>query len=339
MTELRPHGAETGFSWPHPLPVCWVLGDGTPGMEFQSVGLVETMGLKPVIKRVKLKRLWRVLTPHVMAFKRYAISDAGDQLEPPWPDITIGTGRPSILPAMYVKGQSGGRTFAVQIQDPVRLRHRYDRIVVPAHDCVTGPNIITMDGSLHIITPERLRSEAPRWEPRFAHLPSPRLAVLIGGRNSRYDMGPGEIAALGAQLKALAAQGWGLLITGSRRTGAANMEALRKALEGVPAFIFDGAGDNPYFGMLALADAFIVTYDSINLATEACSTGKPVHVFSLPKRRGGTSRDKFFLFHAGMQKTGRTRPFNGRIESWSYEPMREMERVARIVRDAYLASR
>ena len=107
----------------------------------------------------------------------------------------------------------------------------------------------------------------------------------------------------------------------------------------MPAFISDGTGDNPYFGMLALADAFIVTCDSINLATEACSTGKPVHVVMLPRRRGDTSRDKFFRFHESMQRAGRTRPFNGRIESWSYEPMREMERVARIVREAYLASR
>ncbi len=236
MTELRPHGDGNYLAWPDPLPVCWCLSDGTPGMENQAVGLAETMGLTPVIKRVKLKRLWRILTPHVMAFKRYAISEAGDRLEPPWPDITIGTGRPSILPAMYVKGQSAGRTFIVQIQDPVRLRHRYNRIVVPTHDGVTGENLITMDGSLHIITPERLRSDAPRWESRFAHLPRPRLAVLLGGPNARFNLGAREIAELAAQLKALAAQGWGLLITGSRRTGAANMEALRNALEGVPAF-------------------------------------------------------------------------------------------------------
>jgi uncharacterized protein len=336
MTELRPLGAETLPSWPQPLPVCWCLTDGRPGMENQAVGLAEAMGLKPVIKRVFLKPLWRALTPHIMAFKRYAISKKGDQVEAPWPDILIATGRPSILPALYVKGQSGGRTFIVQIQDPVSLRYRFDRIIAPAHDGLSGKNVIVMDGSLHLINPLRLAAEAPRWESRFAHVPSPRVAVLLGGPNARYKLGEPEIAKLAEQLKALAAQGFGLLVTGSRRTGAANMAILEKALEGLPAYISDGSGDNPYFGMLAHADAFIVTCDSVNMVTEACSTGKPVHVVQLPGP-GVTTRDKFFRFHESLQKSGRTRPFEGRIDGWNYEPLREMERVAGLIREAYRA--
>ncbi|MGO9487027.1 MAG: mitochondrial fission ELM1 family protein [Rhodomicrobium sp.] len=338
MTELRP-GADLAVSWPHPLPVCWCLTDGRPGMENQTVGLAEAMGLKPVVKRVFLKTPWRILSPHIAAFKRYAISNRGDQVAPPWPDILIATGRPSVLPPLYVKEQSGGRTFIVQLQNPVSFRSRFDRIVVPAHDGVSGGNMIVMEGALHRITPERLAAEAPRWESRFAGLPRPRLGVLLGGPNARFGMGSEEIQKLASQLKALASQGWGLLITGSRRTGAANIEALRQALEGLPAFISDGEGDNPYFGMLAHADAFIVTCDSVNMVTEACSTGKPVHVAMLPTpgRRGGGMRDKFARFHRSLQESGRTRPFAGQVETWTYEPLREMERVARLISEAYLA--
>jgi len=189
MTELRPHGADAGLTWPHPLPVCWCLTDGRPGMENQAVGLAEAMGLTPVVKRVFLKTAWRILSPHITAFKRYAISKKGDQLEAPWPDILIATGRPSILPSLYVKGQSGGRTFTVQLQDPVSLRHRFDRIVVPAHDGLSGENVIVMDGALHRISPARLAAEAPRWESRFAHIPRPRVAVVLGGPNARYSLG------------------------------------------------------------------------------------------------------------------------------------------------------
>ncbi len=307
-------------------------------MENQAVGLAEAMGFTPVVKRVFLKTAWRILSPHITAFKRYAFSKNGDQLEAPWPDILIATGRPSILPSLYVKGQSGGRTFTVQLQDPVSLRHRFDRIVVPAHDGLTGKNVIVMDGALHRINPERLAAEAPRWESRFAHIPRPRVAVVLGGPNARYALGEKEIGQLAEQLKALAAQGFGLLITGSRRTGAANMEMLEKALEGQPAFISDGTGDNPYFGMLAHADAFIVTCDSVNMVTEACSTGKPVHVVMLPTPgRKPSGRDKFSRFHVSLEASGRIRPFSGQIESWSYEPLREMERVAGLVREAYLA--
>ena len=41
------------------------------------------------------------------------------------------------------------------------------------------------------------------------------------------------------------------------------------------------APENPYFGYLAIADAFIVTFRSMSMLTEACSTGKPVHMFDL----------------------------------------------------------
>ena len=339
MTELRPHASQTGLSWPHPLPTCWCLTDGRPGMENQAVGLAEALGLTPSVKRVFLKTPWRILSPHIMAFKRYAISARGDRLEPPWPDISIATGRPSILPSLYIKGQSGGRTFTVQLQDPVWLRHRFDRIVVPAHDGLSGGNVIVMEGSLHRITPERLAAEAPRWTERFAGIPHPRVAVLLGGPNSRYAFGPAEAEELAAQLKGLSAQGYGLLVTGSRRTGAANIEALRRALAGCAAFISDGSGDNPYFGMLAHADALIVTCDSVNMITEACSTGKPVHVVMLSPqgRRGGGERDKFSRFHRGLERSGRIRLFNGQIEHWAYPPLREMERIAGLLQEAYLS--
>src|SRR5262249_1170230 len=47
--------------------------------------------------------------------------------------------------------------------------------------------------------------------------------------------------------------------------------------------IFDWAarGDNPYLAFLGLADAIIVTGDSISMLAEACATGKPVHIFDL----------------------------------------------------------
>src|SRR5262249_34919442 len=39
MTELRPLSHNAGLSWPHPLPTCWCVTDGRPGMENQAVGL------------------------------------------------------------------------------------------------------------------------------------------------------------------------------------------------------------------------------------------------------------------------------------------------------------
>ncbi len=195
-----------------------------------------------------------------------------------------------------------------------------------------------MNGALHRITPQKLAAEAPRWAETFAAIPQPRIAVLLGGMNSRYSFGEAEARALATELKALAGQGYGLLITGSRRTGEENLTIFREILSGCAAFISDGGGDNPYFGMLAHADAFIVTCDSVNMVTEACSTGKPVHVVQLPALgRRVSKRDKFTRFQSGLQESGRIRFFNGTIETWTYEPLREMERIASLIQQAYLS--
>ena len=41
------------------------------------------------------------------------------------------------------------------------------------------------------------------------------------------------------------------------------------------------AGDNPYEGFLALADAFVVTGESMSMLGEASATGKPLYIFDM----------------------------------------------------------
>ena len=81
---------------------------------------------------------------------------------------------------------------------------------------------------------------------------------------------------------------------------------LTAAIKDVPHSVWDGAGENPYFAFLALADAIVVTEDSVNMVTEAAGTGKPVYVQSLAGRSSRLSR-----FHRLMQERGVTRPFEG----------------------------
>jgi mitochondrial fission protein ELM1 len=300
-------------------------------MESQCVGLAEALGLKPIIKRVRLRPLWEALSPYLNSWKSVAISSKGDALEAPWPDIVIASGRQSILPSLYVQQRTGGRSFHVQIQNPVIDTQKFDAVVVPAHDHLQGSNIINMEGALHRVTPELLQAEAQKWAPTFAHLKRPYVAVLLGGSNANYRLDPKVIMQLGPQLTSLAAQGKAsLLITPSRRTGAMNSVLLSALLHNVPAYLWDEQGENPYYGMLGLADSIIVTCDSINMISEACATGKPVHVVKLP----GTS-EKFNAFYQALQDSGRIRFFSGTLENWTYSPLREMQRVASLIRAAY----
>jgi mitochondrial fission protein ELM1 len=106
-----------------------------------------------------------------------------------------------------------------------------------------------------------------------------------------------------------------------------NEEILRKRLSTVPGFFWDGTEENPYLGLLALADAIVVTSDSVSMISEACATGKPVHVFFL-----GEPHKKLHQFHKTLMDDGLTRHFSGRIEYWSYHPPKDTERIAAIIR-------
>ena len=83
-----------------------------------------------------------------------------------------------------------------------------------------------------------------------------------------------------------------------------------------------------------LADAVVVTCDSVSMVSEACATGKPVLVAELD---GGNA--KFRAFHATLREAGHTRPFRGELERWATRPPDDTERVAAEVRRRMSARR
>jgi len=302
-------------------PACWVVTDGTAGMMSQAVGLAERVGLpfttKIVVPRAPLRWLPPGLWPRSLAL--------GASLAPPWPRLLIATGRLAVAPALAVA--RAGATFTVQIQDPRVAPERFGLVVAPEHDWIRGSNVIATLGALHGVTEAKLA--AARAGASFDHLPRPRVAVPVGGANRAYRFGPAEARSLGRALADLARDGGaGLMVTSSRRTGAAQVAALAAALAGVPSTIWDGRPPNPYLGFLAHADAIVVTADSVNMVSEALATGAPVHVAALP---GGSA--KFRRFHETLVRRGYTRPFAGALETWRYQPLDETGRVAAVVRE------
>ena len=124
------------------------------------------------------------------------------------------------------------------------------------------------------------------------------------------------------------------MVTASRRTPPASITALRAALAAVPHRFFDpadgAAGPNPYLGFLALAEAIIVTDDSVSMASDAASTGKPLFVAPLP---GGAP--KLARFHASLAAAGMSRPLGQGWATWTYPPLRDAEAAAAAVAKAW----
>jgi mitochondrial fission protein ELM1 len=311
---------------------CWVVTDGKAGMEIQCLGLAGALGLKPEIKRVSVGMPWRWLPAGLIRDSLGSLGPKGDRLAQPWPDLWIASGRQTVPLTRDLRKLSGGRSFTVQIQNPAIDPAAIDLIVTPEHDRLRAANVLTTQGALGQVTPQRLAEAAARFAPRYARLPERRVAVLLGGDNKVFRLDAATMTALTERLAKLAREGWGLMITPSRRTGARNEEILRRGLAGLPADIWDGAGENPYFGILGLADHIVVTGDSVNMVSEAASSGKPVHVVHL---RG--SSPKFTRFHEALQAAGIARPFTGALETWSYTPLDETRRVAAEIRRHLLA--
>jgi mitochondrial fission protein ELM1 len=309
-------------------PTCWIITEGAAGMENQCRGLAEALGLVAVMKRVKPRLPWLLLPADRWPFPLLALGRGSDPLDPPWPDVLVSCGRKSVAYSLAIKRASGGRTFTVHIQDPLMDSTAFDLVAAPRHDRVAGANVVVTRGALHAVTPEKLALAAERFRPLLAALPRPRVAVLVGGPNGRYRFTADDMVGIAGRLAELArSTGAGLAVTPSRRTSEQLLRVLRERLGSAGAFIWDGAGENPYFGMLALADYFLVTADSVSMVSEACATGKPVYVIEL---EGGSRRHR--RFHEDMRSQGLVRPFAGKLESWSYEPLLDAERVAAVAR-------
>ncbi|WP_336978886.1 mitochondrial fission ELM1 family protein [Brevundimonas nasdae] len=316
---------------PEPLAI-WVVSDGRAGIENQALGLAEAVQrLTPAEITTKPIR-WRPIFDRLPSALKTPAMLASAPLTAPWPDLWIATGRATLPLSTRVKAWSGGKTFVVQTQDPRWANDRYDLIVAPAHDGLSGDNVFEITGSPHRITPQRIAKAAPAFTDRIAPLPHPRIAVLIGGKSKAFDLPPAHAADLADQIaEAVRASGGALMLTFSRRTPDAAKAVMTARLSDLPGWIWDGTGENPLFGFLHFADHILVTEDSANMAAEAASTGKPVHVLPMIPLKAG---DKFARLHDDLQSRGATRPFDGALDGWTYEPLAETDRAARAVLEA-----
>ena len=318
-----------------------VVSDGRTGIENQALGLAEAIQrLTPAEIAVKRIR-WRALFDRLPSMlKTPGMLDRTSDWPFPaaneaWPDLWIATGRATLPLSLAVRARSGGKTFVVQTQDPRLSAARFDMIVAPAHDDLSSDNVFEILGSPHRITPAVLAEAAPAFADRIEGLPHPRVAVLVGGKSKAFDLSAAHAAELADQIAETVVQANGsLLLTFSRRTPEAAKAAMTARLSGLPGMLWDGKGPNPLFAFLDAADHILVTEDSANMAAEAASTGKPVHVLPMqPLKAAG----KFERLHADLEAHGATRPFYGMLESWTYEPLAETDRAARAVLDALAA--
>lgn len=304
----------------------WTVSSGKAGTLTQCLGVAEHLDPQPYSFIVKqpLKR-WQIgpFSPH------RGIGGAE-------PDLLVSCGVRAEKHVFAIARRFRNRPFRVHLQTPRgSLDKDYDRVFVSRHDWTeeigARPNFRPMIGVPHRITAARLvplREEARR---RFLAGRDRAVTFLIGGSSKAYQFDPPTIERLLGSMRKLAAEGWRVLASTSRRSESVILERL-KAMGDRGITVWDRTGENPYLHFLAAADAFAVTKDSLTMHCEALASGRPVYTFDLA-RQPGEKIDSFEWFHRDMSETlGLTRPFDGQMSPYEYEPPDEARRIAEHLR-------
>ena len=305
----------------NPASCIW-LHDGAAGNRRQAEALVHALGLPAREWPLTARAPWRWWAPRLVPGSDGAFgADFRSLLSNP-PPLVIGCGRQAAL-ATRLPGDRGSR--AVQILNPRIDPSHWDAVIAPRHDDLRGAHVLCPLGSLNPID-EAWLAQARAQFAAFEALPQPRTAVLLGGKTAavRFDRGAFELLVAKLEMT-LARQGGSLLVLGSRRTPAQIAALARSYWADVPGLRWFTADDgaNPYAGVMAYADRFLLSPDSVNMISEACATTAPVFVAE-PGRACG--RVKRFLDE--LLARGRIRAQDHDLAAFPASPLRETGRIA-----------
>ena len=310
----------------------WVLLDDRAGNRAQALGVAERLGLP--YRAVDIAYAMMARLPNAVLGASIAGLDASSKaaLHAPWPKLVIAAGRRTAPVARWIKAQSTGAdgTSAklVQIMDPGSGDAAFDLICRPAHDAgiKTADNILSITAAPHRFTGDVLQKARAQWRAQIEDLPQPRVALLIGGSTRKYTFTPAMARTLCiAASDAVAELGGSLMVTTSRRTGDA-VDAVAQSLNGPHRlYHWDQGGENPYPGYLALADAVIVTGESVSMCSEAVATAKPLYIHA----PAGLISAKHARLHENLCKGGHARMFDGHLAlDWTPVPLDTAAEIA-----------
>ena len=321
-------------------PSVWVASDGRAGNEAQAMAIARALGEMSRWVRIAhingkghrsapLKLSFTGLQPLLPSRLWWSPLNAlpKDQradLSAPWPTMWIGAGRKTGPISKYVRSASRGETLTIHLMNPQLPLDDFDLVIAPEHDGLSGPNVMSTVGSPAYFAPETIEDT----ELAFADMAEERgfkVAVVLGGDSKSHKMTEAAAQRLEEDLEKVAAAGARLRITCSRRTPTHARVRFRAFAERTGARFWESLADgqNPYLAFLLMSDAAIVTEDSANMLSEAAYFGLPIHIARLEGEHS-----KFDKFHSDLIKRGIAKWFDGEVSSWTYTPLREVDRVA-----------
>ena len=248
------------------------MSDGRKGHEIQSTTVAENLSMRHETFQFELKQPWQWLAPRRLpGFKNAVVWSNDIPMESQQPDLIITAGRQAAAVGKHVLSnlQSSGKNCQhIQILNPRDNPAHYDLLLLPEHDQVTAPNVITYIGSIHPFNKD--------WFGKNSTSPLPLIGIMLGELPTAYfksqfieDLSTVRNAFPNSQL----------FVCGSRRLSATNKQIIKTVLHPKDKFWFnDSNKQNPYQHLLKNAEKLFVTSDSINMISECSQSSVPLSV-------------------------------------------------------------
>jgi len=265
-------------------PRTWLLLAEKRGDNAQVEALAEHLPWSCERRDLRMRPPFDVEKPRVRATLDHLDPERSDALEPPWPDLILTVGRRPSMAALWVKERSGGRTRIVLVGKPSGRFADFDLVIGSAEVQLPPlPNTLGIALPLLRVDPAALAAASDAWRPALEGLPRPLVGLLVGGSTGPYRLDDAAVERLLALARDVVARGGTPYATTSRRTPRAAVERLRRGLP-PEARLFawsEDATDNPYLGLLGLADGFAVTGDSVSMLVEVARLRRPLSIVPL----------------------------------------------------------
>ena len=132
-----------------------LLTQGMHGMVSQAEGLAKALNLNYKHQEIKLKKFWNFIPPSLTpismnVLETKLIFDS---------KVVISCGRKSVIPSLALKKKYKEKVFTIHIQDPKVSIEKFDLIICPEHDNLTGKNVIETTGAIHYISEKEISKE------------------------------------------------------------------------------------------------------------------------------------------------------------------------------------
>lgn len=254
-------------------PSIWVLLGERRGDNNQLLGLAEELGVPFETRTITYGWWWWVMLNLFPRQPFLLTGKARRNLSAPWPDIVIGIGRRSVAVSRWIKQRSGGRAKIVRLGNPRVDSKLFDLVITtPQYPVPRKGNVLVLPFAIsRNSNPPKPTADEAQW---LAALPRPHLLVCLGGPTRYWKLVEAEVASAAQAISRKASEAGGsLIVATSQRTPASTVNLIERLSAGRAA-LADVRVRFPV--LLADADEYYVTADSVSMISETLLTGRPV---------------------------------------------------------------